>query len=201
MGEPVTHRGAPMPADAGDGLATARLRLRRFTHADLPLLHRLNSDERVMRYLGGVLSEEETRAQLDNRILRYYEEHPGFGVWATLRRDDGECIGFHLLNHVAGERIVQVGYRLYPEYWSCGYATEMSLALLRYGYVTRGIPVLTANAQPDNAASIRVLLKCGLVRGADRSFSHPMYAKYNPVAYFERSAVEWLAQFPSSQPN
>lgn len=192
---------SPDVTDAGAGLTTARLRLRRFTPDDFPLLHRLNSDERVMRYLGGALDEQATRAQLDNRILRYYDEHPGLGVWATLLREGGECIGFHLLNHVAGESIVQVGYRLYPEHWGRGYATEMSMALLRYGYVTRGIPVLTANAQPGNAASIHVLLKCGLVRGADRSFSHPMYARYNPVAYFERGAAEWLAQFPSSNPN
>ncbi len=100
-----------MPPDAGDGLSTARLRLRRYTSDDLAGLVRLNSDPEVMRYLGGIASPEKTRTMLENRILHYYDANPGLGVWATLLRDSGECVGFHLLNHVQGETLIQVGYR------------------------------------------------------------------------------------------
>ena len=184
-----------LPKDAGDGLGTARLFLRRFTKADLPTLQRLNSDADVMRHLGGVMSPKKTAAILNDRILRYYDEHPGMGAWATVRRDNGECIGFHLLNQVQGESLIQIGYRLFPASWGQGYATEMSRALVHYGYASLGLPVLTANAALDNLASQHVLLKLGLRRSGERVFNHPAYAGIGPVAFFERDAASWLAEF------
>ncbi len=182
--------------DAGlEHLETARLTLRRFTLADEALLLRLNSSEAVMRYLGGAMSAESSRAMLQNRILRYYEEHPGLGAWATCERATGRCIGFHLLNHVQGESMLQVGYRLFEADWGCGYATEMSLALLRYGFAELGLPTITANAHLDNLGSQKVLLKSGLHRKANRAFSHPAYAGFGELAHFERDRAGWLAEF------
>lgn len=181
--------------DAGlEGLASERLQLRRFTPEDLPLLERLNTDPAVMRYLGGIEAPDSIRAMLEGRILAYYYEHPGLGVWATLERSSGECIGFHLLNHIRGESLIQIGYRLFPSFWSRGYATEMTVALLRYAYTGLGLPSVCAITHLDNLGSQRVLLKSGLERRGERRFGHPSYAPYGPLAYFERSARDWLAE-------
>lgn len=185
---------AALPADAGDGLTTARLRLRRYTAADLPALIALNADPDVMRWLGGPASADDSAAMLQTRILDYYDQHPGLGVWATIERASGAHVGFHLLNHVQGESLIQVGYRLHRRYWGLGYATEMSRALLHYGYTQRGLPLLMANTHIDNRASQHVLLKCGLHRCGERRFPHPAYASFGPLAYFERSAADWLAE-------
>ncbi len=178
-------------------VATARLTLRRFTLDDEAMLYRLNSDVNVMRYLGGPMTREANRTMLENRILRYYDEHPDLGVWATCLRDDNRCVGFHLLNHVQGEQLIQVGYRLFEPDWGFGYATEMSIALLRYGFTTLKLPTLMANAHLDNRASQHTLLKAGLHRKGERNFAHPVYAAFGPLAYFERDAPDWLAQFGS----
>ena len=179
--------------DAGlDGLASERLQLRRFTPADLPLLQKLNADPVVMRYLGGPERAEDTQAMLEGRILTYYDQHPGLGVWATLEKRSGECIGFHLLNHIRDETLIQVGYRLFPDYWERGYATEMTVALLRYGYADLGLPSICAITHPDNSGSQRVLLKSGLERRGERAFSHPAYAPYGAMPFFEREARDWL---------
>ena len=183
-----------LPIDAGQGLVSERLQLRRFTLDDLPLLTALNADAQVMRHLGGVQSSEQTRSMLDTRILEYYRQNPGLGVWATLLRGSGECIGFHLLNHIQGENLIQVGYRLFPRYWGRGYATEMSVALLRYGYTQLELPSIVAIADLDNLASQQVLLKAGLHRHGERGFPHPAYASYGPLAWFERSARDWLTE-------
>ncbi|ROH91054.1 N-acetyltransferase [Stagnimonas aquatica] len=186
-----------MGFDAGrDGLRSARLQLRRFELADLPLLQRLNSDPEVMRYLGGPEAPEDTRTMLEGRILSYYQEQPGLGVWASIERHSGACIGFHLLNHIRGESLIQVGYRLFPQYWGSGYATEMSVALLRYGYTQLGLPSLCAITHPDNAGSQRVLLKSGLERQGERAFSHPSYAPYGAMPFFQRGAEDWLRTAP-----
>lgn len=184
--------------DAGlEQLETARLKLRRFTLDDEALLYRLNSSEAVMRFLGGTMTAETNRDLLQGRMLRYYEEHPGLGVWATCERDSGRCIGFHLLNHVQGEALIQVGYRLFEADWGRGYATEMSLALLRYGFADLKLATITANAHLDNLGSQQVLLKSGLRRQANRAFSHPAYAGFGELAHFERHRDDWLAEFGS----
>lgn len=178
--------------DAGlEGLTSERLQLRRFTTADLPLLQKLNADPAVMRYLGGPERAEDTQAMLEGRILTYYDEHPGLGVWATLERSSGECIGFHLLNHIRDEALIQVGYRLFPDWWERGYATEMTVALLRYGYADLGLPSICAITHPDNSGSQRVLLKSGLERRGERAFGHPAYAPYGAMPFFECEAGRW----------
>jgi RimJ/RimL family protein N-acetyltransferase len=176
-----------------DTLLTPRLALRRFTPADLDLLERLQSNPDVMRYAGGVQSRADTEALLEERILDYYAQYPGLGIWATIERATGTCIGQHLLNHIRGESIVQVGYLLFPEHWGRGYATEMSIRLLRYGFADLGIERIAGITDLPNLDSQRVLLKAGLVRDGERTFAHPGYGG-KPLAWFERDAVSWLAE-------
>ena len=97
-----------------------------------------------------------------------------------------------------GEEMIQVGYRLFEADWGKGYATEMTIALLRYGFAVLRFPKLTANADLRNHDSQKVLLKSGLHRKGERVLTHPMYASYGasgPVAHFERDAADWLAEF------
>lgn len=178
---------------AHDTLLTPRLALRRFTPADLDLLSRLHSDPDVMRYAGGVKSRADTERVLNERILDYYARYPGMGIWATIERATGTCIGQHLLNHIHGESLVQVGYLLFPEYWGRGYATEMSVRLLRYGFAELGIERIAGITDLANVNSQRVLLKSGLVRDGERTFAHPAYGG-EPLAWFDRDAASWLAE-------
>ena len=177
-----------------DRLVTDRLALRRFTFADLDLLDRLASDARVMEFLGGVKDRAATESMLRVRILEYYERHPGLGMWATMERASGQCVGFHVLNHIQGETDVQVGYALFADAWGKGYATEMTMGLLRYGFGTLQLPVIVAITNLANTPSQQVLLKAGLRRNGERLFAHPAYADQGPMAWFEAHRVAWLAQ-------
>jgi ribosomal-protein-alanine N-acetyltransferase len=183
--------------DARDSLTTDRLELRRFTMDDLDLLDRLYSDPEVMRYVGGTKTREQTEALLKSRVLEYYEQHPGLGMWATLERATGACIGTHLLNHIQGETYIQVGYVLFEQYWGRGYATEMTIAILRYGFTELALPEIFAITDLPNVASQRVLQKAGLERKGERSFPHPAYAKSGMLAWFEAHAERWLPAHPA----
>lgn len=174
-----------------DTLTTARLAVRRFTAGDLDLLRRLHSNPEVMRYAGGLQTPEQTEAILRDRILAYYDEHPGLGIWLTHERDTGAPVGMHLLNHLRGESLIQVGYLLYPEYWGRGYATEMAERVLRYGFAELGLPEICAITDLPNVPSQRVLLKIGLHRHGERRF--PAYGEA-PLAYFSREGAAWLAE-------
>jgi RimJ/RimL family protein N-acetyltransferase len=173
-------------------LTSQRLALRRFTPDDIDWLAQLRSDPDVTRYLGGVKDRTNSDELLRTRILQYYDEHPGLGVWVTVERDTGACVGFHLLNHIRGESIIQIGFTLLKSAWGKGFATEMAAAVLRYGFVDLKLPCIAGMANLQNFASQRVLLKIGLERRGERAFPHPDYASEGPLAWFESDAVKWL---------
>jgi RimJ/RimL family protein N-acetyltransferase len=175
-------------------ISTERLTLRRFTPDDLEWFVALYADEEVTRYLGGARDRVAATDLLHQRILRYYDEHPGLGIWMTLERATGERVGFHLLNHIQGESIVQVGYTLVKSAWGKGYATEMAAAVVRYGFADLRLPRIAGIANLPNVASHRVLEKIGLRRHGERTFPHPAYASQGPMAWFEREADDWLRE-------
>jgi len=184
-----------LPADWW--LTTERLALRRMTSDDLDWFSSLYADAAVTRYLGGTKTREQVADMMRTRILDYYDEHPGLGVWMTVERASRQPVGFHLLNHIQGETILQVGYGLSRSAWGRGFATEMAAAVLRHGFVDLGLERIAGIASLGNVASLRVLEKIGLERRGERSFPHPAYAAQGPLAWFERERDAWLAGAPA----
>jgi RimJ/RimL family protein N-acetyltransferase len=178
-------------------LTTERLALRHFTPDDLDFLVRLYADPSVARNLGGARTRAQCQELLNGRILQYYDEHPGLGIWVTVERSTGIDVGFHVLNHIQGESIIQVGFTLASAVRGRGYATEMAEAVLRYGFVDLGLPRVAGITNLDNVASQRVLTRIGLHRGGERAFPHPADAPPGPFAWFEREAPDWLADHRS----
>ena len=176
---------------AADTLESARLFVRRFTPEDLDFLAALLGSPEVTRFLGGVKDRAAAETTLRVRALEYYDQHPGLGMWATVERATGRTIGFHVLNHIWGEADIQVGYALAAEAWGRGYATEMSVRLLQYGFADLGLPQIVAITNLDHTASQHVLLKAGLERKGERTFTHPALADQGPMAWFEADRVTW----------
>jgi ribosomal-protein-alanine N-acetyltransferase len=175
-------------------LTTERLGLRRFMPDDLEWLAALYRDPDVTRYLGGTKNRSEVQELMNVRILRYYDEHPDLGLWMTVERSTTERVGFHLLNHIQGESLIQIGFGLIKSAWGRGIGTEMAAAVLRYGFVDLALPRIVAIANLENRASQHVLQKIGLHRRGERAFSHPAYAPQGPMAWFERDAPDWLRE-------
>lgn len=168
--------------------------LRRFTPDDRDWLCDLYDDADVTRYLGGRKTPAKVNELLRDRILDYYDAFPGFGMWMTVERATGERVGFHLLNNIQGESIIQVGFALAKPVWGRGFGTEMAAALVRYGFVDLRLPSIVGIANLENVASQRVLEKIGLQRRGERAFAHPAYAAEGPLAWFERNATDWLGE-------
>ena len=175
-------------------LTTQRLGLRRFTEGDLEWLRALYRNENVTRHLGGPRDPADVDEMLRVRVLEYYERHPGLGIWMTTERETSRRIGFHLLNHIQGESLIQVGFVLDQPAWGRGYGTEMALPVLRYAFRDLNLPRVHAMATLENVASQRVLTKIGLHRNGERAFAHPAYSAAGPMAWFERDKDEWLAE-------
>ncbi|MCG8598363.1 MAG: GNAT family N-acetyltransferase [Kiloniellales bacterium] len=150
-------------------LLTERLRLRGFRDGDLPALVAMNRDSEVMRYIRTVGSEaEETRKA--EALIADNQDEP-LGVWAVEGRGDGRFHGAAMLKCLPEAEDVEVGYRLIKNAWGCGIATEAAGRLRDYGFEEIGLEEIVAVADPDNAASHRVLRKIGLsFRGLRRAY-------------------------------
>jgi len=58
--------------------------------------------------------------------------------------------------------VAELGYRLLPEVWGLGYATEGARALIRHGFASLDLTSIVATTMTLNLASRRVLEKAGL---------------------------------------
>jgi len=152
---------------------TARLAFRELRVSDLDDLHRLDRDPDVMRYIrdGRIAPRAETEQRLA-RSVAMYPIYPGLGRWYASRRDTGAFIGWFVLNYVPETVQVEIGYRLAPEAWGHGFATEGATELVRYGLRDLGLDQVIGVTHPDNIASQRVLLKSGLRDAGWGDFYH-----------------------------
>lgn len=135
-------------------LRTKRLTLRRAGWDDLEAAHRLFSDPAVMRYWSRPEHEtlEETRRWLKDLV----DPEPGSDDF--LIEHQGEVIG-----KAGAWDLPEIGFLLRPDHWGMGLAHEALTALIGYLFATYDMPNLTAEVDPRNAASLRLLAKLGFV--------------------------------------
>jgi ribosomal-protein-alanine N-acetyltransferase len=146
-------------------IETRRLLLRELTDTDHEALYEMYLDPRMNRFIGGPPPPRpEYWRNVRGTWPAYYARH-GFGLWATVRKEDGRLIGrCGLLEQEIdeGERHVEVGYALGTEFWGRGYATEAARACRDHAFRTLQVPHVISLILPDNAASIRVAEKNGM---------------------------------------
>lgn len=140
---------------------TPRLRLREFRDDDADDLLRLNADLEVLRYTGDTPFGDAASAE---QLLRHYAsyEDNGLGRWALERREDGKFLGFCGLRRSDRSGDVDLGLRLFPEFWSHGYATEAGRGALEAGFRQFGLPHIVGRAMRENLPSITILQKLGM---------------------------------------
>ena len=136
--------------------------LRRFTEADAPLVLLLNSDPAVLKYIHEPVLQttEDALSILRTHILPQYKIN--LGRWAIHTKADNTFIGWCGLKHLAETNEIDLGYRLLPECWGQGFATEAAKHTLDYGLHALNLQIITARAKIENTASIKVLEKTGM---------------------------------------
>ncbi|MEU8260898.1 GNAT family N-acetyltransferase [Micromonospora sp. NPDC048999] len=186
-----------MPDDAGMLLETARLRLRRFTTADVDHLVELDSDPEVMRFLTGGQPTPlaAVRDEQLPRALAQYDRHPGLGRWAALDGAGGEFLGWFALDPSADGTEAELGYRLRRSAWGHGLATEGSRALVRHAFETVGVRRVWAETMAVNARSRAVMGKAGLryVRTFHLTFDDPIPGTEHGEVEYELRREDWPA--------
>jgi RimJ/RimL family protein N-acetyltransferase len=179
---------------------TPRLVIRQFTGDDADNLFDLNSDPEVMRYLTGgrPTPREEIRDQIIPFHRGVYERLDRLGTWAAESAATGEFLGwFHFRPGPDGDITnIDLGYRLRRSSWNKGYATEGSRALIDMGFTGLGVGRVFAHTMTVNAASRRVMEKCGLTLARTTPYERPDViegAEHGEVEY-ALAKPEWEAR-------
>jgi RimJ/RimL family protein N-acetyltransferase len=95
--------------------------------------------------------------------LGVYQRFDRLGTWAAESASNGEFLGwFHLRPEDGDTTNIHLGYRLRRSVWNKGLATEGSTALISMCFTDLGVQRVFARTMTANAASRRVLEKCGL---------------------------------------
>lgn len=131
---------------------TQRLLLRRFTMDDTPAMHRIMTDPIAMRFWSTLPHEslEQTEEWVRSEVEAPPDESDDFVVTR-----DGVLIG-----KVGCWRLPEVGFLFDPATWGRGYATESMTAFIDRRRALGSVE-LTADVDPDNHHSLRLLTRCG----------------------------------------
>jgi RimJ/RimL family protein N-acetyltransferase len=141
---------------------TPRLVASRLVKSDLADCCRMNRNDQVRATLGGVLTNDQSRAWMEAN-LAHWDRH-GFGVY-FLHAANGQFVGRAGLRHADVEGMgnkVEVLYALMPEFWAQGLATEIARACIRLGFDELDLAEIVGVTLTTNFASQRVLEKSGL---------------------------------------
>lgn len=162
---------------------TQRLILRPWLEKDFDDFSRLNADPKVTELLTGPLTLEES-TQMMERIGAHFTRH-GFGLYAAELKETEQLIGFIGLA-VPGfaahfTPCVEISYRLFPQFWNQGLATEGAKKILEFGFIDLELPEIVSFTVPQNHASRRVMEKLGMSRKPQEDFEHPLLPNGHPL--------------------
>ena len=174
-------------------LNTARLSLRSFRDQDLDAFAALAANDGFMRFSStGALDRAGAAALLERIMVRTRAALPSqFAVFEHgAERMLGYC-GF-FLQEVDGAEEIEIGYRLHPDAWGRGFATEAAQAVRDHAFRDLGLERVISIIHPDNHASERVARKNGMTREKSTTF------RGFAVNIFAISRAEWEQLPPSA---
>ncbi len=149
-------------------LQSERLYYRELLPTDDEAMFAMDSNPEVHTYLyDPVIHDIEQSRKVIDYVRQQYKD-VGLGRMAVILKETNEFIGWaglKLESNVNGyDKFYDIGYRLMPQHWGKGYATEATHFFLDYAFTTIKVKKVNAYAFQDNGASVRVLEKCGLRR-------------------------------------
>jgi RimJ/RimL family protein N-acetyltransferase len=171
-----------------------RLLLRPFEESDLHALHRIQSDEEVVRYLyHDARSLDEVRAVLARKMDSAAVGGEGDGLSAAVvLRDTGELVADVSLRWVSeGHEQGELGFVVHPAHQRRGYATEAARPILDFAFDTMGLHRVVGRTEARNIASARVLEKLGMRREAHLIENEWVKGEWQSELVYAVLAEEW----------
>ncbi|MBB1626742.1 GNAT family N-acetyltransferase [Achromobacter sp. UMC71] len=145
-----------------ESFVTTRLRAERMSQTHLPFITAMHADAALMATMGGTRDAASSRRYVQHNLLHWAEQ--GYGMYVLTERDSGALAGRAGLKLAVSGKVerVEIAYAFQAACWGRGYASEITRVLLALGFERLPVQALSAVAVQANAASLRVMQKCGL---------------------------------------
>jgi RimJ/RimL family protein N-acetyltransferase len=175
----------------GTCLETERLLLVPCSDEHLSGLSAINSDPAVMRYISGRPETlAETQMMIDRVKARWARW--GYSWWTFIEHHSGEIVGAGCIQNLRRggadpdpDCPLEIGWRIRRDKWAQGLATEAARVMADFAFVRLHADSLYAVCDPDNGASMSVMMKLGMrYRGLE-----DWYARQ--VTTYEVAAEAW----------
>ena len=163
-------------------LKTDRLLLRRARPDDAEQLHVIFADPRAMEFWSELPhpSLDRTREWLDG-MLQAGPDSDDFIVEL-----DGRVIG-----KAGAWKLPEIGYILHPDAWGKGFAREAMTAVIDHIFAAHALETLTADVDPGNAGSIRLLRRLGFVETHRAKDTILVGGKWFDSVYYALTRDNW----------
>lgn len=148
-------------------ITSERLILKEISWDDLEDIHHLHSSPEVDEFntLGIPKDMHETKELIRPEIENKGKNPQKSFTWKIILKEPEIFIGLAGLTLSCDKfRLGEIYYKLHPDHWGKGYATEVSKALIKSGFEDFKLHKVEAGVATDNLKSIRVLEKSGMTR-------------------------------------
>lgn len=178
--------------DGSDFLETTRLTLRAPRPADAAAIAALANNPRVAEQTARLpypYSRDHAR-QWVARAKRPHAEMASFVIVA--KKPKARLLGAVGFGRLEGDD-PDLGFWLGEPYWGNGYATEAARAVIDFAFLTIGLERLAACCRITNAASRRVLEKCGFQYCGEGMMESRYLGGTVPVRRFRLDRGLWMS--------
>ena len=164
-------------------IRTGRLTLRTARHDDLDAIHAVLSHPEAMRWWSTTPHEdiEQSRVWLEGMIANTAAGAADFVVEYS-----GRVVG-----KAGCWKAPDVGYILHPDVWGQGLASEALGAVIDHVFATTDLDALTADVDPNNAASIKLLERLGFVRTGEAKATWHIGGQWMDSLYYGLQRSRW----------
>jgi RimJ/RimL family protein N-acetyltransferase len=167
-------------------LTTERLRLEPIDDHHFDGLQAMNRLPEVMRFLSGTPeTAEQTRHMIE--VVKGRWAQYGFSWWAFIERDTERLVGAGCIQYLGRDPANphEIGWRLVPDKWGQGMASEAARAMADWSFETLDAPLLVAVCLPGNENSAKLMKKLGMrYRGEETWYERPHAA-------WEMTRADW----------
>lgn len=176
-------------------LETKRLMLRPIEENDYKAMFEHAGDPDAAKYTSWEAHKNihESKAHVQFILKRYKENKPS--NWAVVLKDSNKFIGTcGFVSEFKANNRAEVGFAIRKDCWNKGYITEALKKTLEFGFETIGYNRIEAICDVENAASARVMEKCGMkCEGVLRQYIIKA-GKYRDVKSYAVLREEFLKQ-------
>lgn len=145
-------------------IETTRLRLRIATLPEMEAIIAAEPDAEM----------KQAYTEMRDGCIAHPSQWAWYAIW-PIELPDGTRVGDLCFKGLPPTGAVEIGYGILDAFQGRGFATEAVSAAVEWALHQPGVRCVEAETDPENAASQRVLAKCGFVANGQRGAEGPRF--------------------------